>query len=128
MHLQQVLILAALIVAGEANQGTFKHVAVFSIDGFHSSDVGKYVAARPRSTIAKLLDTGYEYTDARTSGPSDSFPGILNQYTGASPRTTGVWYDDTFDRSFFAPGSNCAGPRGAEGMKYYNPTDQNHPS
>lgn len=29
--------------------------------------------------------------DAYTAGPSDSFPGTLNQLTGASPRTTGVW-------------------------------------
>lgn len=54
--------------------------------------------------------------DAYTSGPSDSFPGTLNQFTGASPRTTGIWYDDTYDRSFFAAGSGCKGPPGAEGM------------
>lgn len=54
--------------------------------------------------------------DAYTSGPSDSFPGTLNQFTGASPRTTGIWYDDTYDRSFFDAGSNCKGPPGAEGM------------
>lgn len=119
MLFPKVSVLAAVIVAVEA--ATFKHIAVFSIDGLHGSDVGKYVAARPQSTIAKLLQTGYEYTDARTSGPSDSFPGILNQYTGASPRTTGVWYDDTFDRTFFAPGSNCSGPPGAEGMQDRNP-------
>ena len=95
---------------------TYKHVAVFSIDGFHSSDVEKYVGLRKGSTIAKLLQTGYEYTDAFTSAPSDSFPGTLNQYTGASPRTTGVWYDDTYDRSFFAPGSDCSGKPGAEGI------------
>jgi hypothetical protein len=38
----------------------------------------------------------------------------LAQFSGANPRTTGVWYDDVFDRSFYAPGSNCAGPAGAE--------------
>lgn len=95
---------------------TYSHVAVFSIDGFHSSDVEKYVALRKDSTIAKLLQTGYEYTDAFTSKPSDSFPGTMNQFTGASPKTTGVWYDDTYDRSYFPPGSNCSGKPGAEGM------------
>ncbi len=94
----------------------YSHVAVFSIDGFHSSDVEKYVSLRKDSTIAKLLQTGYEYTDAFTSAPSDSFPGTLNQFTGASPRTTGVWYDDTYDRSYFAPGSDCSGKPGAEVM------------
>lgn len=95
---------------------TYSHVAVFSIDGFHSSDVEKYVAQRKDSTIGKLLQTGYEYTDAFTSAPSDSFPGTLNLFTGSSPRTTGVWYDDTYDRSFFAPGSDCSGKPGAEGI------------
>ena len=119
---QSLLVIAATIcrqaLANDPDK-VYKYVATFSIDGFHSSDVGKYVAARPNSTMATLLNTGYEYTDAYTSGPSDSFPGVMNQYSGASPRTTGVWYDDTYDRSFWAPysttGTNCSGPPGAEG-------------
>lgn len=110
------LVLAAFICNAVASPTAFDHVALFSIDGFHGGDVAKYVAKRPNSTIAMLLATGYEYTNAYTSAPSDSFPGSLNQFTGASPRTTGVWYDNTYDRSFFAPGSNCSGPPGANGM------------
>ena len=98
----------------------YKYVALFSIDGFHSSDVVKYVSLRPKSTIALLLETGYEYTNAFTSAPSDSFPGTLNQITGASPKTSGVWYDDIWDRSFYPPfsvnGTHCEGPAGAEGL------------
>lgn len=41
---------------------TYKHVAVFSVDGLHSSDVEKYVKLRPESTIGSLLATGFEYT------------------------------------------------------------------
>src|SRR5256885_7686385 len=37
--------------------------------------------------------------------PSDSFPGTLAQYTGAGPATHGVWYDNTWDRSWWAPRS-----------------------
>lgn len=44
--------------------------------------------------------------------PSDSFPGTAALYTGATPRTTGIWYDDTWDRSLFAEG--CMGPPGFE--------------
>lgn len=40
----------------------YKHVAVFSVDGLHSSDVEKYVNLRPKSSIASLLATGFEYT------------------------------------------------------------------
>ena len=103
------------------NEGkNYKYVALFSVDGFHSSDVAKYTSLRPKSNIAALLATGYEYTNALTSAPSDSFPGTLNQYTGASPRTTGVWYDDIWDRSLYPPFSvnktRCQGKPGAEGM------------
>jgi predicted AlkP superfamily pyrophosphatase or phosphodiesterase len=94
----------------------FKHVAVFSIDGLHSSDVEKYLQIAPNSNISKLLSTGFEYTNAWTSAPSDSFPGTIAQYTGASPRTHGVWYDDIWDRSVYPKGSNCTGPPGAEGI------------
>ncbi len=64
----------------------------FSVDGLHSSDVEKYVALRPASTIATLLKTAYEYTDCYTSAPSDSFPGVAAFVTGASPKTTGSCY------------------------------------
>ncbi|OCK80156.1 type I phosphodiesterase/nucleotide pyrophosphatase [Lepidopterella palustris CBS 459.81] len=90
-----------------------KYVAVFSVDGLHDSDLDRWLALGP-SNISELLETGYRYTDAYTTGPSDSFPGSLAQYTGANPRTTGVWYDDTYDRTYFAPSSGCKGAPGAE--------------
>lgn len=120
MHAFRTLALAVLSLglAAEARpqSSAYKHVAVFSIDGLHASDIEKYLAARPKSTIASLLETGYEYTQAYTSAPSDSFPGAQAQFTGASPRTHGVWYDDTWDRTYFAPGSDCTGKPGAEGI------------
>ncbi|KAL7270293.1 hypothetical protein RUND412_007002 [Rhizina undulata] len=97
-----------------ASDVEYKHVALFSIDGFHSSDVAKYLSLRPQSTLAQLLETGYHYADAWTSAPSDSFPGTMAQVTGSSPRTHGIWYDVSWDRSFYAPNSNCSGSPGAE--------------
>jgi hypothetical protein len=121
MRFQSVFVAVAIAGRAYADGGRYKYVAAFSIDGFHGSDVGKYVALRPQSTIAQLLDTGYEYTNAYTSAPSDSFPGTMNLMCGASPRTTGVWYDDTYDRTFFPPFSvsnaGCTGPPGAEGWR-----------
>ncbi|KAH8650641.1 type I phosphodiesterase/nucleotide pyrophosphatase [Tricladium varicosporioides] len=121
MLLQTLALIAAcsrLAVADSDGDKTYKHVAAFSIDGLHGSDVEKYVALRPASTIATLLKTAYEYTDCLTSAPSDSFPGVAAFISGATPRTTGVWYDDTYDRTFWPPFSssntNCAGPPGAE--------------
>jgi len=98
----------------------YEYVAVFSVDGFHSSDVAKYTSLRPKSNISGLLATGYEYTNAFTAAPSDSFPGTMNLFTGASPKTTGIWYDDIWDRSVYPPYSvnktRCEGKPGAEGM------------
>jgi predicted AlkP superfamily pyrophosphatase or phosphodiesterase len=93
MYLRTLGVFATLSAAALANTDddkVYKYVAVFSIDGFHSSDVGKYVALRPQSTIAQLLETAYEYTDAYTSAPSDSYPGVMNFVTGSGPRTTGM--------------------------------------
>lgn len=90
----------------------YKYIFVISPDGLHASDIPKYVAARPNSNISQLLDSAYFYSGAYTSAPSDSFPGTVAQYTGAMPKTTGVWYDDIYVRDIYPIGSNCTGPIG----------------
>ncbi|KAL8641976.1 MAG: hypothetical protein Q9228_001293 [Teloschistes exilis] len=116
--LATILDLTSAAPSDSRSHDTYNYVAVFSVDGMHGSDVEKYIALRPQSTIAQLLETGYEYTNAFTSAPSDSFPGTLAQFTGASPKTTGVWYDDAYDRTFYSPVSetekHCEGKSGAE--------------
>ena len=102
----------ALASAASKSDVPYEHVAVFSVDGLHASDLEKYVALRPNSNISALLKTGYQYSGAYTSAPSDSFPGTAAQFTGATPKVTGVWYDDIWNRNLFAPGSNCTGPPG----------------
>lgn len=91
--LLNALALAAVVVPALATNSpkVYKHVVTFSVDGLHGSDVEKYVAKRPASTIATLLKTAYQYTDCHTSAPSDSFPGVAAFITGASPRTTGMF-------------------------------------
>lgn len=39
---------------------------------------------------------------------------MLALVTGGTPRSTGVFYDDSYDRTYFAPGSDCTGAPGAE--------------
>jgi len=91
-----------------------KHVLLISVDGMHEVDLQRYVKGHPTSTFAKLLRHGVHYTNAHTSRPSDSFPGLLAFMTGASPKTHGVFYDDTYDHTLFPPGSNCQGQPGTE--------------
>lgn len=69
-----IILLAASVIIGFAGQcishphpSFYKHVAMFSVDGLHPSDVEKYVALRPQSAIAKLLKTGYDYTSIAVS-------------------------------------------------------------
>lgn len=112
--------LAAVVRRDEQKWGNrecgdkIKRVAIFSFDGMHASDLDKYLARGP-SNFTTLLKTGYKYSNAYATDPSDSFPGTLAPFTGAFPRTTGVWYDDTYDRTFFDPDSGCKGAPGAEG-------------
>jgi hypothetical protein len=54
------------------------------------------------------------YTAAHTPTPSDSFPGLLALITGGNPISTGVFYDDSYDRTLYAPGSKCQGSPGTE--------------
>jgi len=65
MLLQTLTLIAALsghAIATTPDSTVYKHVAAFSINSLHGSDVEKYVALRPGSTIAALLNTGFEYT------------------------------------------------------------------
>jgi predicted AlkP superfamily pyrophosphatase or phosphodiesterase len=78
--------LGARAFANTHNDKVYKHVVTFSVDGLHGSDVEKYVALRPASTIATLLKTAYENTDCYASAPSDSYPGVAAFVTGSNPR------------------------------------------
>lgn len=91
------------------------HVLLLSIDGFHQFDLTKYLANRPSSNLAALVARGRQYTNTTSSRPSDSFPGTLAMTTGGSPRSTGIYYDVSWDDNLSPPGSNCA-TRGAQAL------------
>lgn len=84
------------------------HVLLLSLDGFHDFDLTNYVAAHPDSALAKVLAEGRRYTNATTQTPSDSFPTTLAMATGGSPKSTGVYYDVTWDRTLSPAGSDCS--------------------
>ena len=85
-----------------------ERVLLLSLDGLHALDLANYVKAKPNSNLAQLSQHGLTYTNARTSLPSNSWPGLLAIVTGGSPLSTGVMFENSYDRSLSPPGSKCA--------------------
>jgi Type I phosphodiesterase / nucleotide pyrophosphatase len=95
---------------GLGQEGDIKHVLLISVDGLHALDVARYVESHPFSTMTQLAKHGITYSNARTPANSDSFPGLLALVTGGSPVTGDLFYDVSYDRSYFANGdSSCSG-------------------
>src|SRR5471030_1926403 len=90
-----------------------RHVLLVSIDGLHEQDLAICMAAKTCPNIASLAQTGVSYSNAYTPGLSDSFPGLAAILTGGSPKSAGLFYDVSYDRTLYAPGdTQCAGPQG----------------
>jgi hypothetical protein len=100
--------------ADQGGRGGVQHVLLLSVDGFHAVDLEVCLAAGTCPNLSKLTNHGITYTNASTTKPSDSFPGMLAQVTGGTSKSTGVFYDDSYDRTLFAPGSNCKTGPGTE--------------
>jgi Type I phosphodiesterase / nucleotide pyrophosphatase len=80
-----------------------KHVLLISVDGLHALDLANFINTHADSNLAGLSQHGVTYTNNVTSSPSDSFPGLAALVTGGSPVTTGLWYDDTYNRALSPP-------------------------
>ena len=103
--------LAVSLVKPSAAQSNIKHVLLVSVDGMHALDFAN--CSKGVSTInngasfcphlAQLGARGMNYTSASSSRPSDSFPGLTAIVTGATPRSTGAFYDVSYDRSLSPP-------------------------
>ncbi len=113
-----------VVPTGLAGGDTFhssRHVLLISVDGLHASDLAQCEANHECPNLASLAGSGTTYTNAMTSEPSDSAPGVMALLTGADPKLSGVYYDDTYDRSMYAPAAqtptgtqDCSGPPGTE--------------
>lgn len=91
--------------------GAIKHVLLISIDGMHAIDlancangVGVVNAGQPYCpNLASLQGNGVTYLQTLTPRPSDSFPGLTAIITGGTPRSTGTYYDVSYDRALSPP-------------------------
>ena len=92
-------------------KGKASRVLLISIDGMHSLDYQNCVrgvssvngGASYCPTLAELGEHGVNYSNASTSKPSDSFPGLTAIVSGGSPRTEGAYYDVAYDRVLAPP-------------------------
>jgi hypothetical protein len=91
-------------------QNKIQHVLLLSIDGMHGLDFFNCVKGVPDTgnqtycpNMATLSTNGVRYLTALTARPSDSFPGLTGLVTGATPRSTGAFYDVSYDRSLSPP-------------------------
>ena len=118
--------LAAPASARPHDHSSVRHVLLVSVDGLHQSDLVWYVEHHPHSALARLVDHGAEFSEARTPVPSDSFPGMVGQVTGGNPRTTGVYYDDTFNHALLPAGTtDCSTAKPGVEVTYFEQLDRN---
>jgi predicted AlkP superfamily pyrophosphatase or phosphodiesterase len=90
-----------------------QHVLLVSIDGLHQQDLANCIAAKTCPSIATLANNGVTYSNAFTPGLSDSFPGLAALVTGGSPKSAGLFYDVSYDRTLYAPSdTQCTGTQG----------------
>ncbi|MDN7181567.1 alkaline phosphatase family protein [Caballeronia sp. SEWSISQ10-4 2] len=90
-----------------------KRVLLISFDGLHEQDVARCIGANTCPNLAVLAKSGVTYTNAHTPGLSDSFPGLTALVTGGSPKTAGLFYDVSYDRTLYAPtDTTCSGKQG----------------
>ncbi|MDX6630346.1 MAG: hypothetical protein QOH00_2592 [Gaiellales bacterium] len=101
-----------------------RHVLLLSVDGLHQSDLVWYVRRHPRSALAKLAHVGVEFTHAQTPFPSDSFPGMVGQVTGGNPKTTGVYYDDSWNNTLLPSCTTaCSGVTPGADVTFFEKAD-----
>jgi hypothetical protein len=103
-----------------------RHVLLLSVDGMHQQDLVWYVRHYPHSTLADLVGHSIEYSHAKTTIPSDSFPATVGLMTGGDPGVTGFYYDDTYNYDVFPAGTTkCVGPPPGGQVNYDNTIDVN---
>jgi hypothetical protein len=119
-----VAVIAAAGIASSdgarAAQHPANHVLLLSVDGLHQSDLAWYAGQHPSSALARLVRNGTSFANASTPFPSDSFPGMVGQVTGGNPKSTGIYYDDSFNHSMFPAGTtDCSGTAPGAEVTYF---------
>src|SRR3982074_3103706 len=89
------------VQASAERSNKVRHVLLISVDGLHASDLAQCVADRSCPNLARMSAHGTTSPRALASRPSDSAPGLMALVTGGQPKQTGVFYDDSYDRTLY---------------------------
>jgi len=111
------LVAAVLVACGGSNSTTstaqVSRVLLISVDGMHQQDVANCIASATCPNIAALANSGTNFSNAYTPGDSDSFAGLGALLTGGTPKSTGLFYDVSYDRTLYSPADiTCTGAKG----------------
>jgi len=103
--LKQLALAVSLVCSGfahaDGSDNRIRHVLLVSVDGMHQQDLARCVQLGKCRNIAAMAKHGVTYTKAFTPGLSDSVPGLAALVTGGSPLSTGLFYEDVYDRTLY---------------------------
>lgn len=108
--------LAVLLIASAGQtlaDAPYQHVLLLSIDGLHGADITDPAVAPYIPDILDLANHGITYSNAYAVKPTDNFPNMIAQVTGAGPKTSGIYYDETYRRDYYPAFSGPTSPAGA---------------
>ncbi len=98
------------LTSGAANARNARLVIIISIDGLHQADLSDPALAGQLANLLSLRKEGLSFAHATGPTPADSFPGTLAYLTGATPATTGIYYDDMYFRDLLPGPGNPSNP------------------
>ncbi|HEY7116499.1 MAG TPA: alkaline phosphatase family protein [Tepidisphaeraceae bacterium] len=103
---RRVTCAAGVLALGFAAQsalanGPYQHVLLLSLDGLHAADLTDPATAQYLPDVLDLASHGVTYSNAYAVKPTDNFPNMIAQVTGAGPKTSGIYYDDTYRRNYY---------------------------
>lgn len=76
---------------------------LISIDAFHADDLAKCTISWLCPNLERLTDECATYTNISTTNPWGSFRGMMTQMMRGTPTSNGVFYDNSYDRTFSRP-------------------------
>jgi hypothetical protein len=111
----RVCLLIPLFVAAfsaSGGNGPYQHVLLLSVDGLHNADINDPSVAPYIPDILDIAHHGITYSNAYAVKPTDNFPNMIAQVTGAGPKTSGIYYDETYRSDYFPAFSFPGSPPG----------------